>query len=93
MTFRVAHWDMLDDKSCILVCKGKISMSLLMSSVMDLHFSMQGKDILEHTHGKCHFCTLREHTNLNTKYLDVAATQTALATNPTMITITCISLH
>ena len=23
-----------------------------MSSVMDLHFSMQGEDILEHTHGK-----------------------------------------
>jgi hypothetical protein len=42
----------------ILVCKGKIFLSVLMAGVMCLHFSMQGKDILECTNGKCHVCTL-----------------------------------
>ena len=44
MTFRVAHWDMLDDSLA-----GKIFLSVLTASVMCLHFSMQGEDILEHT--------------------------------------------
>ena len=33
-------------------------LSLLMASIMQLHFSMQGEDILEYTNGKCHLCTL-----------------------------------
>jgi hypothetical protein len=38
-------------------CKGKIILSILMTSVMCLHLSMQEEDILEHTNGKCHLCT------------------------------------
>ena len=38
-TFRVAHWDTLDDKSCVLVCRGKIFSSVLMASVIHVHFS------------------------------------------------------
>ena len=30
-----------------------------MASVTCLHFSMQEEDILEHTNGKCHMCTLK----------------------------------
>ena len=29
-----------------------------MASAMCLHFNMQEEDILEHTNGKCHLCTL-----------------------------------
>ena len=29
-----------------------------MASVMCLHLSMHEEDILEHTNGKCHLCTL-----------------------------------
>ena len=29
-----------------------------MASVMCLYFSMQEEDIVEHTRGKCHLCTL-----------------------------------
>ena len=56
MTFRVAHWDTLDDS--LAFCKGKIFLSVLMASVMCLCFRMQHDDILEHTNGKCHLCTL-----------------------------------
>ena len=58
MIFRVAHRDILDDKSCDLVCKGKKFPSVLMASVMYLHFSMQEEDIMEHTNAKCHLCPL-----------------------------------
>jgi hypothetical protein len=37
---------------------GEDLLSLLMASVMRLHFSMQEEDSLEHTIGKCHLCTL-----------------------------------
>ena len=33
-------------------------MSVLMASVMSLLFSMQEDNILEHTNGKCHLCTV-----------------------------------
>jgi hypothetical protein len=36
--------------------QGNILFSLLMASVMRLHFSMQEEDVLEHTDGKCHVC-------------------------------------
>ena len=36
----------------------KILLSILMVSVMCLHFIMQEEDILEHTNAKCHVCTL-----------------------------------
>ena len=40
MTFGVAHWVTRDDRFCILVCKGKMFLSLLsLASVMCLHFS------------------------------------------------------
>ena len=42
-----------------LVCKGKMFSSLLTTSVVCLHFSMQEKDILEHTNGMCHLCILQ----------------------------------
>ena len=32
---------------------------LLMASVMSLQFHRQEKDILDHTNGKCHLCTLQ----------------------------------
>ena len=35
--------------------------SILMASVMCLHFSMQEEDILEYTNGKCHFDELIDH--------------------------------
>ena len=57
MTFRVVHWDTLH-KILHLVCKGKIVLSILMASVMCLHFCMQEEDILEHSNGKYHLCTL-----------------------------------
>ena len=41
-----------------LVCKGNILLSVLMVSVMCLHFSVQEEDIPEHTNGKCHLCAL-----------------------------------
>ena len=34
--------------------QGEHILSLLMSSVMDLHFNIQEEDILEHTHDKSH---------------------------------------
>jgi hypothetical protein len=37
------------------VCKGKIKLSILMASVMFLHFGMQEEDTLEHNDTKCHF--------------------------------------
>ena len=40
----------------ILVCKRKIFLRILMSSV--LHFNMQEEGILEHTNAKCHLCAL-----------------------------------
>ena len=40
---------------CVLVCKGKILLSMLMASVMCLQFSVQEEDVLEHTNPfKCH---------------------------------------
>ena len=33
-------------------------MSVLMASVVCLHLSMQEEDVLEHTNGMCHLCTL-----------------------------------
>ena len=56
MAFRVAHWYILDDD--LAFWKGKIFLSVLMASVMFLRFRMQYEDILEHTNGKCHLCTL-----------------------------------
>jgi hypothetical protein len=38
--------------------QGKIFLSVLMASVMCLQFSMQEEDVLEHTIGKRHSCTL-----------------------------------
>ena len=40
-------------KFCVLVCKGKKLLSILLASVMCLHFGMQEDDILEHTNSKC----------------------------------------
>ena len=34
---------------CILVCKGKLLLSILMASLMCLNFSMQEEESLEHT--------------------------------------------
>jgi hypothetical protein len=53
------HWDTGDgDSSYILVCKGKILLSILMACVMCLLFGMQEADVLEHTNAICHLCTL-----------------------------------
>ena len=38
--------------------QGKIILSILLASVMCLHFGMQEEDILERTNAKCHLCTL-----------------------------------
>ena len=46
LTLRVAQWDTLDDYLEFLVRKGKIFLSVLMASIMCLHFSMQDEDIL-----------------------------------------------
>jgi hypothetical protein len=43
---------------CILICKGKIFLSVSMASVMGLHFSMQEEDILQGTNGKRNLRTL-----------------------------------
>ena len=32
-----------------------------MASVMCLNFNMQEEDIIQHTNGKCHLCTLVDH--------------------------------
>jgi hypothetical protein len=48
----------LDDTPCVLVCKGKIILSILMANVTCLTFSMQEEDIHENTNGKCHLCIL-----------------------------------
>ena len=45
--------------ACKLVCKGKIFISVLMSSVMCLHICMHEEDILKHPNGKCHLYTLQ----------------------------------
>ena len=58
MTFRAAQWDNLDDIFYILVCKRKTFLSVLMASVISLHFSVQEEDIFECTNGKCQLCTL-----------------------------------
>jgi hypothetical protein len=58
MKFRVAHWDILDDKSCNLVSKGKKKFSALMVILMYLYFSMQEEDIMKHTNAKCHLWTI-----------------------------------
>jgi hypothetical protein len=42
----------------IVLCfsmQGEDFLSIVMASVMCLHFSVQGKDILEHTNAKCQF--------------------------------------
>jgi hypothetical protein len=54
MTFRVAHWETLDDNLAFIM-EGEDIMSILKASVTCLHFSMQEEDILEHINGKCHF--------------------------------------
>ena len=42
---------------CVLIYKGKTTLSILMAIVMCLHFSSQEEDILEHTNAQCHVCT------------------------------------
>ena len=41
----------------ILICKGKILLSVLMASVECLHLGMQEEDIFERTNGQCHLYT------------------------------------
>ena len=48
MTFRVAHWDSLDDIDLRISMQEEDILSILMASVMCLHFNMQEEDILEH---------------------------------------------
>ena len=38
--------------------QGKMILSILLASVMYLHFSVQEEDIIEHTNAKCRLCTL-----------------------------------
>ena len=38
--------------------QGEIFLTVLIASATYFHFSMQEEDILEHTNGKCHLCTL-----------------------------------
>ena len=57
MAFSIAHWNTEIIVLCFCMQRGYI-MSILMASVMCLHFSIQEKDILEHTNAKCHSCTL-----------------------------------
>ena len=59
MTFSVWHRNTWDDS--FVVCKGHIWLSILMTSVVCLHFSMKEDDVLEHTNIKCHLCTLSQH--------------------------------
>ena len=58
MTFSVAHWDTWDESFCILVCKGQTVLSILLTSVMCLHSSIQEEDILQLTYVRCHLCIL-----------------------------------
>ena len=58
MIFRVAHWDTLDDSLVFYYARETYILGVLMVSAMYLHFSMQEEDILEHTNGECHLCTL-----------------------------------
>jgi hypothetical protein len=59
MTFRVAHWDTgAGSLFFFLFVEENLLLSILMASVMCLHFSMQGDDTLEHMNAKCHLCTL-----------------------------------
>ena len=41
-----------------LACKGERVLSILMGSVMCLHFSMQEEDILENNNAMCQLCTI-----------------------------------
>jgi hypothetical protein len=58
MKFRVARWDMLDDSLVLYYARETYLLGVPTVSVMFLHFSMQEEDILEHTNGECHLCTL-----------------------------------
>ena len=51
LTFWVAHWGTLDDilVLCISIQGEDIFLSVLITSVMCLHFSIQEEDILDHT--------------------------------------------
>ena len=41
MTFNVAHWDIRNGIFGIIVCMRTISLSILMASIIYLHFGMQ----------------------------------------------------
>ena len=43
---------------CVLVCKGKYFLCVLIASVTCLHFNMQEEEMLESINGHCHLCTL-----------------------------------
>ena len=58
ITIRVGHWDTLDASLACFSIKRKMVLRLLMASVLCLQSSLQEGDILEHTYGKCHLCTL-----------------------------------
>ena len=59
MTLRVTNWEILEDSLAFQYARGKIFLSVLLASVMFLHINMQEQDILEHTNGNCHLCTLQ----------------------------------
>ena len=49
--------------------QGKKSLSILITSVMCLHFSMQEEEILEHNNAKCYLYTKRkEKRNIKVLY-------------------------
>ena len=50
IAFNVAQWD-----TWVLICKGKIILSIIMVGVMCLCLNMQEEDILELTNPKCLF--------------------------------------
>ena len=52
------HIEILEIIFCVLVCKGKMLMNILMASVMCLPLSKQEEDVLDHTNVKCHLCIL-----------------------------------
>jgi hypothetical protein len=53
---------MLNTAGCVvawgIMPKGKILLSILMASVVCLHFGRQEEDIIKHTNDKGHLCTL-----------------------------------
>ena len=58
MTFKVAHWDALDD-SLTFSMQGTDNCECTNGKCHVFYiFSIQEEDILEHTNGKCHLCTL-----------------------------------